>query len=110
MGYTPSDNCYSGDDKFRKSARKHKKRRISGEDESRDNSFPDTGVTMDNLRVARQNGWFCDTIDEIHAHFGVIVNTNNACLCEVCGWTVWEVHVCNPGKEVAWCTLCFSLP
>lgn len=86
MGYTPSDNCYSGDDKFRESTRKHKKRRVSGEDESKDDSsFPDTGVTMDNLRVARQNGRFCDTIDEIQTHFGAIVNTNNACLCEVCG-------------------------
>ena len=83
MGYAPSDNIYSGDDKFRESTKKHKKRR-AGDDESRE-SFPDTGVTMDNLRLARSNGRFCDTIEEIQTHFEAIVNTNNASLCEVCG-------------------------
>lgn len=84
MGYNPSNNYYSGDDKFRESTRKHKKRRVSAEEESRD-SFPDTGVTMDNLRLARQNGRICDTIDDIQTHFVAIVNTNNASTCEVCG-------------------------
>ena len=39
---------------------------------------------MGNLTLARQNGRFCETIDEIQDHFGTITNTNNASICEVC--------------------------
>jgi hypothetical protein len=42
MEYTPNDNCYSGNDKFRESTKKHKKRQ-GGDDESKD-SFPETGI------------------------------------------------------------------
>ena len=82
MEYTPSNNRYSGNDKFRESTKKHKKRH-RGDDESRD-LFPDTGVTMGNLTLACQNGCFCETIDKIQAHFISIINTNNAGICEVC--------------------------
>ena len=95
MGYTPSDNRYSGDDKFRESTRMHRKRRVVAEDESKD-SFPDTGVTIDNLRLARQKGRFCDTVDEVQSHFAAISNTNNAATCEVCGRKCyWKCGKCG---------------
>lgn len=96
MAYTPSNNHYSGDNKFRESTRMHKNRRVVAEDESRDSSFPDTGVTMDNLRLARQKGRFCDTIDDIQNHFTAIINTNNASICEVCGRKCyWKCGLCG---------------
>jgi hypothetical protein len=62
FSYDPWNELYAGDAKFRCITQLLKKRRrskgVTGEE-----TFPDTGVTLHNLKAARQLPWFCLTIE-----------------------------------------------
>ncbi len=49
LGYDPRNNLYAGDNKFRRSTQVHKIRRKGSKDFSAE-EFPETGVTLTNLR------------------------------------------------------------
>ena len=95
--YNPQNNMYAGDHKFRLSTQQPKKRRRSSKDlSSAEESFPDTGVTMANLRMARHTPRFCKTNEELQMHFASIEKKTNPGICEVCG----------NNKCYYYCTLC----
>lgn len=110
MEYAPIDNHYSGDDKFREeSSKAHKKWHLSAEDESRADSFPDTGVALNNLTAAWVKGWFCYTIEDVQSHFATLWSSNNKDICEVCGWlrTYWECKKCMKCMVFWWVVLLY---
>jgi len=94
LEYSPANNEYAGDEKFRDNTRATKKRRLTtGENES-ESTFPDTGVTMDNLEVASRSR-LCEPCPKLRSHFQHIQKASNDKPCEVCG-----------RKCRYWCTLC----
>ena len=97
LTYDPRNNEYAGDNRLRAATQQPKKRRRSSKDLSDSaESFPDTGVTMTNLKTARLTRRFCTTIDELQHHFAAIQKKTNPGVCEVCG----------NDKCYYWCSLC----
>lgn len=76
-----------GNEKFKLKMQMPKKRRKSHELSVGNESFPDTRVTVANLRKARTLPCFCNTIDQLQTHFQEMKNMSNLSLCEarVCG-------------------------
>ena len=97
LTYDPRKNLYPGDDKFRRSTQAHKERRKSSKDFSAEEVlFPETGVTMKNLRAARERERICTTMEKTMKHFEAIRKTTNAGACEVCGsQSYWKCGVCK---------------
>ena len=60
LQYDPRNDEYAGDNRLRMATQQPKKRRRSSRDftETEEESFPDTGVTITNLRAARQTRRF----------------------------------------------------
>ncbi len=97
LTYDPRNNEYAGDNRLRAATQQPKKRRRSSKDLSESaESFPDTGLTMTNLKTARLTRRFCTTIDELQHHFAAIQKKTNPGVCEVCG----------NDKCYYWCSLC----
>jgi hypothetical protein len=72
-----------------------KKRRRS-KDLTGEESFPDTRVTLQNLKAAWQLSQFCLTIEDIQKHFGSICKKTNQYTCKVCRKkTYWSCGLCN---------------
>ncbi len=100
LTYDPRKKAYAGDEKFRLNTQMPKKRRRSKDLSVSEESFPDTGVTVVNLRIARTKGRFCNTIEDLRMHFLAIDNKSNPYKCEACGastrWicTKCEVPLC----------------
>lgn len=97
LTYDPANLRYPGDEKLRASTIVPKKRRRNSKDmTASDESFPDTGVTTTNLRIAREKHRFCYSIGEIEDHFKHMVNVSNAKICDACGLkTYWECKLCQ---------------
>jgi hypothetical protein len=99
LTYDPRNMAYAGDEKFRLYTQLPKKRRRSKDltvSVSEDTSFPDTGVTVDNLKLARTQNRFCTTIEDLRQHFLAITNKSNPYKCEVCGEsTRWMCTKCE---------------
>ena len=95
LRYDPRDDLYAGDNKFRRSTQLHKHRRRTSQDLSGE-EFPETGVTLTNLRAARRLPRFCSTIEQVQQHFDAIQKKTNPSPCEVCGVsTYWKCTICN---------------
>ncbi len=93
--YDPWNELYAGDDKFRCNKQLPKKRRRS-KDLTGEETFPDTGVTLHNLKAAWQLPQFYSTIEDIQKHFESITKKTNQYTCEVCGKkTYWSCGLCQ---------------
>lgn len=94
LTYDPRNDMYPGDDKFRRSTQVHKARRKSSKDCSAEELFPETGVTIKNLRAAKER--ICTNMEQAMNHFEAIKKATNAGACEVCGSsTYWRCVVCK---------------
>ena len=105
LQYNPLENKYAGDITFRDFSQSNRSRRSNGSQATVE-TFPDTGVTMDNMAIARMVGRFCDPTQAIRVHFQHIFKTNNPSYCEVCGEKCYyKCRLCNktmcvmPGKR-----------
>lgn len=97
LTYNPSNGVYAGDEKFRLMTKLPKKRRRSKD--LTDEIFPETGVTLANLNIARTLPRFCKTIHDIQSHFLAMKNGTNPKTCDVCG------------ESTRWfCTMCKNVP
>ena len=103
LAYSPLNKRYCGDHRFRGNTKLTKKRRRASD--MSESSYPDIGVTLENLEVARQSR-LCEESPRMRSHFTNIVKANNAKPCEVCGrdcryiCTLCMKHMCtNPGKS-----------
>ena len=74
LAYSPANNRYCGDHRFRDNTKLSKKRRRASD--KSESSYPDTGVTLENLEVARQNR-LCEEAPRMRSHFTNIVKANN---------------------------------
>jgi len=91
LRYDPRNDSYAGDKKIRRSTQVHKVRRRGSKDFE---EFPETGVTLSNLRAAGAR--LCPTMEEAQKHFDSIVKKTNAAACEVCGTTsYWMCIMCG---------------
>jgi hypothetical protein len=72
--YDPHDDVYAGDNKFRKSTQVHKIRRKGSKDFSV-KEFPETGVTIANLKAAEKR--MCATMEDLQKHFDTIIKKMN---------------------------------
>jgi hypothetical protein len=71
----------------------HKMRRKGSKDFSAE-EFPETGVTLTNLRAAGKR--ICVTMEHTQKHFDSIIKKSNAGPCEVCGLsTYWMCMTCG---------------
>ena len=94
---------YPGDDKMRAFTQKHKKRRISGNDDDGHKKVKTgtqnkvTEITYDSFKKAIHRGRLCKTVAGLQEHFNSVGrSTNNNQLCEVCGRKcVWQCNKCN---------------
>jgi hypothetical protein len=84
LTYDLRNELYAGDIKFRHNTQLPKKRKRS-KDLTGEETFPYTGVTLHNLKLARQLPQFCSTIEDIQKHFESICKKTNQYTCEVCG-------------------------
>lgn len=103
LAYDPIERKYSGDDKFRENTKLRSKNRRNSSNESKE-SYPDTGVTLENLEIARRSR-LCTSIPSLRMHFSNITKANNPKRCESCGQScrymcrICMKHMCtNPGK------------
>jgi hypothetical protein len=84
---------YAGDKKFRRTTQMHKMRRKGSKDFSAE-EFPETGVTLTNLRAAGKR--ICVMMEHTQKHFDTIIKKSNAGPCEVCGLsTYWMCMTCG---------------
>ena len=68
-------------------------------------TFPDTGVTLNNLNAAWELLQFCATMEELQKHFEAIKKKNSPQVCEVCGsQTYWCCELC--GKYICLLNKC----
>ena len=103
LEYDPSKGMYPGDDKMRAFTQKHKKRRISGNDDDGHKKVKTgtqnevTEITYDSFKKAIHRGRLCKTVAGLQEHFNSVGrSTNNNQLCEVCGRKcVWQCNKCN---------------
>jgi hypothetical protein len=63
LTYDPSLKCYPGDQTFRRWTQKPKSRRSLEEEE---NTYSKDGVTLENFKLAIENGWLCSMIGDMH--------------------------------------------
>ena len=93
LTYDPSLKCYPGDQTFRRWTQKPKSRRSLEEEE---NTYSKDGVTLENFKLAIENGRLCSTIGDLQKHFAAVKRTTNMMKCEVCGEkTVWRCVLCD---------------
>jgi hypothetical protein len=93
LRYDPSNGLYAGNNKFRRTTQLHKMRRKGRKDFSVE-EFPETGVTLTNLRAAGNR--ICELMEHAQKHFDTIIKKTNAGPCEVCGLpTYWTCMRCG---------------
>lgn len=93
LQYDPRNDLYAGDEKFRRTTQMHKMRRKGSKDFSAE-EFPETGVTLANLRAAGKR--ICVTMEHTQKHFDTIIKKSNAGPCEICGLsTYWMCMTCG---------------
>ena len=103
LEYDPSKGMYPGDEKMRAYTQKHKKRRISGDNDDGHKKVKTgkqnevTEVTYDSFKKAIHAGRLCKTVEGLQQHFiSVVRTTNSNQLCEACGKkTIWRCDRCN---------------
>jgi hypothetical protein len=93
LRYDPRNDLCAGDSKFRRTTQMHKMRRKGSKNFSAE-EFPETGVTLTNLRAAGKR--ICETMEHDQKHFDTIIKKTNAGPCEVCGLpTYWMCITCG---------------
>jgi hypothetical protein len=93
LRYDPCNDLYASDNKFRRSSQLHKIRRKGSKDFSAE-EFPETRVTLTNLRAAGKR--ICSMNEHAQEHFNTIMKKTNAGPCEVCGLpTYWMCMTCE---------------
>jgi hypothetical protein len=94
LRYDPCNDLYAGDNKFRRTTQMHKMRRKGRSKDFSAEEFPETGVTLTNLRAAGKR--ICATMEHAQKHFDTIIKKTNAGPCEVCGLpTYWMCVTCG---------------
>jgi len=93
LTYDPSLKCYPGDQTFRRWTQKPKSRRSS---EDQTTTYSKDGVTLENVKLATENGRLCSSVGALQEHFNAVIRTTNSMKCEVCGEkTVWKCNLCD---------------
>jgi hypothetical protein len=82
LTYDPQNELYASNAKFRRNTQLPKKRRRN-KDSTGEETFPDTGVTLHNLKAAWQLTRFCLMMEDIQKHFESITKKINQYTCEV---------------------------
>jgi hypothetical protein len=64
--------------------------------EEGENTYSKDGVTLENFKLAIENGQVCSTIGDLQKHFTAIKRTTNMMKCEVCREkTIWRCVLCD---------------
>ncbi len=100
LEYDPRKRCYPGDEQLRACTQQHKKRRAASKSSSDDaDSYIDDGLSVSNVKKARESDRICETLDELYDHWKSFKRDGNARTCEVCGKnTLWKCSKCG-GKH-----------